>query len=356
MQILVGVCHANLLQNPSLEDGTTKTNVTDWTLHTGDTFREPQPVYGYTDGPYPDGDYALKMWGSEGDIYQTNIAVTGNVRYTIRGEFYHSSTEDVIAVDPLSVRMFMHVQCFDMYGNSLQNDYTINHNGTWTPDVWTQIALTVTSPFGADHATFHVETDSNVGGGAMFGDKFYFDLENLLDNPSMEVGTTKTNVDSWVFYTLDTFREPQPVYGYTDGPYPDGEYAVKMWGAVANCFQTNIAVVGGADYMARGEFYHSTTEDPIAVDYSSCRMFMHLEWFDRTGASLRHDYSPSHSGMSAGDVWTQIVLRVTAPLAAKKATFYVETDQNVPGGSVFGDDFFFAQETALRAGTLICIR
>ena len=70
--------------------------------------------------------------------------------------------------------MFMHVEWFNASGTSLGNDYTANHNGTSPADQWVRISAVFNSPGGSHHATFHVESDSNVGGGSVFGDNFTF--------------------------------------------------------------------------------------------------------------------------------------------------------------------------------------
>jgi hypothetical protein len=174
LALAVATSHGNLLLNPSLESGSSTTQADYWTLHPGDTFRESIPVFGFTGPAMKDGLYAVKMFGGEGDLSQTNILVQPNFLYDVSGWFYHSSTEDMIANDPLSTRMFMHVEWFDSGGGSLGNDFTANHNGTSPADEWVPIIAQFLSPAGAHHATFHVESDSNVGGGSVFGDQFSF--------------------------------------------------------------------------------------------------------------------------------------------------------------------------------------
>lgn len=164
----------NALQNASVELGSSTTDATFWTLHSGDTFRETIPVYGFTGTAMHDGLYAVKEFGGDGNIAQANISVLANTPYDVSGWFYHSSTEDVIANSALSTRMFMHVEWFDINNVSLGNDYTANHNGTSAADVWVPISATFNSPGTAHHATFHVESDSNTGGGSVFGDDFTF--------------------------------------------------------------------------------------------------------------------------------------------------------------------------------------
>jgi hypothetical protein len=164
----------NLLQNHSLESGTSNTDATFWTLHAGDTFREDTNSFGFTAAAMHDGFYGVKQFGGDGDISQANIPVYPNTDYDLSGWFYHSSTEDVIANSTISTRMFMHVEWFDINNVSLRNDYTANHNGTSPADVWVPIHATFNSPAGSHHATFHVESDSDVGGGSVFGDNFQF--------------------------------------------------------------------------------------------------------------------------------------------------------------------------------------
>ena len=171
----VTTVHAgNVLLNPSLESGSSTTQADNWTLHPGDTFRETTNVFGFTGPAMHDGLYGVKEFGGEGDLAQTNILVYANVLYDVSGWFYHSSTQDVINNSTLSTRMFMHVEWFDSGNNSLGNDYTANHNGISPADSWNQILAQFLSPAGAHHATFHVESDSNVGGGSVFGDDFAF--------------------------------------------------------------------------------------------------------------------------------------------------------------------------------------
>src|ERR1041385_8060424 len=101
MAIGVTASHAgNVLLNPSLESGSSTTQADNWTLHPGDTFRESIPVFGFTGSAMKDGLYAVKEFGGEGDLAQTNIPVYTNLLYDVSGWFYHSSTNDVIANDP----------------------------------------------------------------------------------------------------------------------------------------------------------------------------------------------------------------------------------------------------------------
>ena len=164
----------NLLLNPSIESGSSTTQIDDWTAHSGDTYRETVGAYGFTTAAMHDGSYGLKEFGGDGDLFQANISVQSGVTYTASGWFYHSSTQDAIAVDASSTRMFIHIEWFDSSNNSLRNDYSANHNGTSPADSWNLISLEVAAPVGADHATFHIETDANVGGGSVFGDDFAF--------------------------------------------------------------------------------------------------------------------------------------------------------------------------------------
>lgn len=164
----------NLLLNPSLELGSSNTQADNWTLHAGDTFREDTNSFGFSAAAMHDGFLGVKMFGGDGDLAQTNILVTAGQLYDVSGFFYHSSTEDVIANDPNSTRMFMHVEWFDSGGASLGNDYTPNHNGTSPADVWVPIIAQFAAPATAVRATFHVESDAGVGGGSVFGDSFSF--------------------------------------------------------------------------------------------------------------------------------------------------------------------------------------
>ena len=164
----------NLLLNPSIENGTSSTQIDNWTRHFDDTFREDTNSFGFTGAAMHDGFYAVKEFGGEGDLAQANIAVLPNTLYDVSGWFYHSSTEDVIDTNSLSTRMFMHVEWFNSSNSSLGNDYTANHNGTSPADSWNQIIAQFLSPAGSDHAAFHVESDHDVGGGSVFGDDFTF--------------------------------------------------------------------------------------------------------------------------------------------------------------------------------------
>lgn len=175
MAVGLGTSQAgNLLLNPSIENGTSPTQIDNWTRHFDDTFRETTNVFGFTGPAMHDGLYGVKEYGGEGDLSQTNISVFGGQLYDVSGWFYHSSSQDVIANDPNSTRMFMHVEWFDVNNNSLGNDYTANHNGTSPADSWNQISVQFLAPGSATYATFHVESDSNVGGGSLFGDDFTF--------------------------------------------------------------------------------------------------------------------------------------------------------------------------------------
>ena len=349
----------NLLENFGFEEGTGQTNATAWTMSIGGSFREDTNVFGYTDGPYPDGDYALKQFGGNADCFQTNLPVAERIEYELRGMFYHSSIEDIIANSEFSTRMFMHVEWFASDGRLLRHDYSSNHNGAAPSDVWTQIVLRAVAPRSADHATFHVETDSSLGGGAVFGDRFFFGPLNLLRNPSMEYGTGQTNILDWT-RGPDTFRDTTNAFGYTDGPLPDGAYALKQFGAGSDLYQTNIPVQGGVAYTAAGQFYHSDIEDIIAKSALSTRMFLHVSWLDAECTPIEDSYSPNHNGLSPANVWSQIVLQAVSPSNACLVTFHVESDKDLGGGSVFGDDFYFAQQEAVPfiepTGALLVVR
>jgi hypothetical protein len=170
----------NLLLNASIENGTSSTQIDNWTAHAGDTFRETTNAFGFTGPAMHDGLYAVKEFGGEGDLAQSNIAVLPGVFYDVSGWFYHSSSADVISNNTLSTRMFMHVEWFDSSNSSLRNDYTANHNGTSPADSWNQITAQFLSPATADHATFHVESDHDFGGGSVFGDDFTFIPETSM--------------------------------------------------------------------------------------------------------------------------------------------------------------------------------
>jgi len=346
--------------NPGFESGAGTAIATNWVLSAGDTFREQASAFGYTDGPFPEGDFALKQFGGNGDAVQTNIPVYERFRYMLRGSFYHSSSEDTPTNSPLSTRMFMHVEWFSQGGASLRNDYTANHNGASPADLWTTLVSQVISPPGAAYADFHVESDSDISGGSVFGDAFFFGPANLLLNASLEAGSSQTNAPFWSFSPGDASRETTNVFGYTDGALPHESYALKQFGGNAEIAQSGIPVAEGVPYAAQGWFYHSDIEDIIANSLLSTRMFMHVEWLDAQGGSLRNDFSGNHNGTSPADTWSQIVMHVTSPSNAAHAVFRVSTDSDVGGGSVFGDDFYFAQEepvvtTNPPAGLLIII-
>jgi hypothetical protein len=350
---------ANLLANASFEQGIDGTNFTSWVRGHGEEFRETTNAWGYTDGAFPDGGRALKQWGPDADLYQTNISVVPRVPYELSGYFYHSSTEDAISNHVNSTRIFMHLVWYNVDDYLLRHDFSANHNGTSPADTWTEISMQITSPQGAHHMTFHIETDSNEGGGSVFGDNFSFDLLNLLNNPGMEQGSGSTVITSWTRGSGNEYREMTNAFGYTDGEYPDGDYALKEFGGIADLYQGGISVTGSVQYAAEGFFYHSSTEDAISNHVLSTRMFMHVGWFDASNNILRNDYSANHNGTWAADLWTSIVMRVTSPDDAAFATFHVETDSGEGGGSVFGDLFSLRQEEPvflLVPGTVFVFR
>ena len=145
-----------------------------------------------------------------------------------------------------------------------------------------------------------------------------------------------------------------------DGPLPDGAYALKQFGAGSDLYQTNIPVQGGVAYTAAGQFYHSDIEDIIAKSALSTRMFLHVSWLDAECTPIEDSYSPNHNGLSPANVWSQIVLQAVSPSNACLVTFHVESDKDLGGGSVFGDDFYFAQQEAVPfiepTGALLVVR
>jgi hypothetical protein len=165
-----------------------------------------------------------------------------------------------------------------------------------------------------------------------------------LQNNGVEQGDGFSVVTNWSL-SGDGGRETTNGWGFSGQAMYDGDYALKAWGGLFDCAQSNVPVTPGYFYETGGFFYHSSSEDVISNSASSTRMFMHIEWLNATGGVIRHDYSGNHNGVSPADVWTQIVMRTVAPDGAASAVFHVETDSDLGGGSIFGDGFSFMQES-----------
>ncbi len=164
---------SNLLSNAGFEDGEGSSIATNWVIY-GDGYREDANAWGFTGAAMRDGAYGLKGFGGAMNCVQTNLPVVGGRSYLASGYFYHSSTEDMISNSAFSTRMFMVIEWFDGAGALIAAAFSANHNGLWPADVWTQITRYATAPTNAVTAAFHVETDSDVGGGSLFADALFF--------------------------------------------------------------------------------------------------------------------------------------------------------------------------------------
>lgn len=163
--------------------------------------------------------------------------------------------------------------------------------------------------------------------------------ENLLKNPSFESGMNTDVLDSWKGEGDGAFREMTSSYGYTldEYTYPDGEFALKVFGGGANLYQENLRIQADRDYYVSGQFYHSTGQDVISASTNSLRAFFHIEWFDEYHHLLREDFSPNHSGGDTADRWVGIDTVFRSPVNAVYATFHIQTDIDEGGGSIFID-------------------
>jgi glucose/arabinose dehydrogenase len=178
----------SLLQNASFETGTGTTGITSWIRGSGNETREATTGFGYSlgSGTFPQGNAALKQFGANSDLYQTNLAVTGGSTYLARGMFYHSSTSDAVSNSPFSTRMYMEIEWYDA-GNVFVGSHTsATHSGATLSDAWYPMELTMTSPASATRATFHIKTDSDVGSGSIWADRFYFGLQSNFESTYAE--------------------------------------------------------------------------------------------------------------------------------------------------------------------------
>jgi len=218
----------SLLQNASFETGSGSTTITSWVRGSSNETRETTSGFGYSLGAstFPNGSAALKEFGANSDLYQTNLSVFAGSNYLARGLFYHSSSSDAISNSVLSTRMYMELEWFDAANAFLGSHTSAVHSGGTLSDAWYPIELSVTSPASAHHATFHIKTDSDVGSGSVWADRFYFGLatnfnfqyrEPLLDyarsGSSTNIGTTVTGGR---VYRGNTFPELVGKYVFAD--------------------------------------------------------------------------------------------------------------------------------------------
>lgn len=168
---------------------------------------------------------------------------------------------------------------------------------------------------------------------------------NLLVNASFENGYD-TSITSWPGAGADgATREQSGTFGYTLGPntFPNGTYALKLFAKNAGISQGPIPVKPEQAYVIAGRFYHSSQQDVIAASSQSLRGYFHIEWFDATGTSLRHDYTVNHNGTSPADQWVEIRQDLFSPPAAATAIIHVQADSDEGGGSLFVDTVSFAE-------------
>jgi len=166
----------NELTNASFENGT-GIMAQDWlSADTGGATREDSNAYGYTltSGTFPEGAYALKLFSHNAMVSQGPIKVTAGQNYHLSGQFYHSSKQDQIAADILSLRGFLRVEWLDDYRQLLREDFTENHNGLSPADQWVTIAQVFVAPPGAVTAVIYVQAHGDVGGGSVFADNIIF--------------------------------------------------------------------------------------------------------------------------------------------------------------------------------------
>lgn len=171
-----GEAKSNLLVNAGFESGVGVDVIDAWMGEGDHEFREQASAFGYTlgEGTFPEGVYALKMFSGAADIYQFGIPVKGNTPYVLGGQFYHSSTQDVIDQTAGSLRGFLRLEWFDRDQHLIREDYSTNHNGTASADLWVPIETVFLSPPNAASAKVHVQTDIDSGGGSIFADAILF--------------------------------------------------------------------------------------------------------------------------------------------------------------------------------------
>lgn len=365
----------NLLTNASIEEGNGN-NVTGWQSTGNDTFfKSGAGAFGYNYGDsstFPDGSAILKGYAYPGDVqigisrFTQNLSVVGGQVYVAGAYFYHTSNpdNDAIAVAENSTRMQIEVEWIGSSGESLRIDYSPFHHGENIPEIWAQTRIVLTAPVGAVSANYSILCRRDAGdpvwvsqgGGSIFADQLYFGdgvglsapqlSQNLLGNDSFEQGEAPDSFENWWSQgSASTFREGTGANGYDlgSGTFPDGFYALKMWGDASDLEQTSIGVAEGEPYLLRALTYHSSTEDSIAVDATSTRLFLRVEWFSGLGLSLGSDTTESHTGLSPSDQWIEIGDVFTAPAGAATATVHFETDSDTGSGSVWADLVYFGQ-------------
>ncbi|MFH0908282.1 MAG: LamG-like jellyroll fold domain-containing protein [bacterium] len=275
------------------------------------------------------------IWNSTGTQIQTD-KVYGSFTYLDSGKTLIASNGTQSVVAPSAVTLGAYTTRVSAIGSNgvFLTDSTTLSNGT--PMTFTVYDDDTNNPMVAPPASEEV---------------------NLLSNFSIEDGVDNWVVTDWNMVLFNSSRETTNtghVFGYADGVlFPHGSYALKGWGGSVDLSQS-VVVEPGAFYHAYGQFYHNPTEDAISPVANSTRMFIHLEWRDAGGETIANNYSAFHNGTSPADSWQFINMWSTAPENAATVVFHVETDHDVGGGSLFGDDFHLGRagrELSIWIGT-----
>ncbi|HEY8240369.1 MAG TPA: PQQ-dependent sugar dehydrogenase, partial [Kiritimatiellia bacterium] len=172
---------------------------------------------------------------------------------------------------------------------------------------------------------------------------------SLLANASFELGNGSTTISNWIRAAGTETREGgEATNGYSLQAltFPHGTNALRVSGNDSDLYQTNLPVLAGSNYLARGFFYHSPSEDPIAGTSTSTRAYMVVEWFTAANAPISSSTSTAHSGATLANSWWQINLSLTAPTNADHATFHIRSDCDDCAGGVFADKFYFGTTPA----------